>query len=576
MTADGSRKLAAPPDARANARPHARRGARAYRVTWLLSLSLLLCVAEAAHAQLRPAVDVLDYDLTLTLPDAGATIDGVAVLTVHRLARGGRNDTLRLDLLDLAVKSVTVDGRATPFTHTGGVIRIPFGVTGDTTRVTVAYAGAVKDGLIVSTDSAGRWMAFGDNWPNRARHWIPSVDHPSDKATVTWTVIAPADRKVVANGALVEEAPVAQPEDPDGHAGAPIAMRRTKWRESRPIAPYLMVIAAAPLVEYPLGNTACGWAEDHGCVPQMVYTLPEQRNVLPGAFSEADSVLTFFARTFGPFGYEKLAHLQSLTRFGGMENASAIFYSDRAFRGGGVGYGLMAHETAHQWFGDLVTEREWPHVWLSEGFATYLAALYTQHSRGDSAFRAEMARTRDAVLRADVVARRPVVDTIETTLTNLLNANSYQKGGWVLHMLREEVGDDAFFRGVRIYVERHRHDTALTDDLRDAVALAAGRDLTPFFTQWLTRPGFPEIETAWTYEASGKLTLSVKQSGRFGFFTFPLTVEFTDGAGTAHRARLVIPAQAESVFTLSAGLRVAPTRMRVDPDVALLARITQR
>ncbi len=544
-------------------------------VTSLVSSSLLLFAAPAA-AQGTRVVDVLDYDLTLTLPDAGKTINGVAVLTVRRLARGGAADTLRLDLLDLAVKSVAVDGRDAAFTHANGVIRIPLGETRDTTRVTVAYAGAVQDGLIISTDSAGRWMAFGDNWPDRARHWIPSVDHPSDKATVTWTVIAPADRKVVANGALIEEASIPQPDDPDGHAGAPIAMRRTKWREAHPIAPYLMVIAAAPLVEYPLGNTACGWAEGHGCVPQMVYTLPEQRGVLAGAFREADSVVTFFARTFGPFGYEKLAHLQSLTRFGGMENASAIFYADRAFRGSGVSYGLIAHETAHQWFGDLVTEREWPHLWLSEGFATYLAALYTQHSRGDSAFRAEMARTRETVLRADVVARRPVLDTIEPTLTNLLNANSYQKGGWVLHMLREEVGDDAFFRGLRIYVERHRHGTALTDDLRDAVALAAGRDLQPFFTQWLTRPGFPEIETQWKYEATGKLTLTVKQSGRFGLFTVPLTVEFTDGAGTTHRSRLVVPAQPESVFTLSVGLRAAPAKMRVDPDVVLLARITQR
>ncbi|HVZ47322.1 MAG TPA: M1 family metallopeptidase [Gemmatimonadaceae bacterium] len=542
----------------------------------ILAPVLAIVVTSAAAAQRSPGADVLDYHLTLTLPDIGSTIDGVAVLTVHRLARGGAADTLRLNLLDLTVQAVAVDGRAATFSHTNGVIRIPFGNTRDTVRVRVAYAGQVKDGLIISTDSAGRWLAFGDNWPDRARHWIPSVDHPSDKATVTWTVIAPDDRKVVANGTLVEETTLPTPEDPDGHAGAPIAMRRTTWRESKPIPPYLMVIAVGPLVEYPLGNTACGYGPNHGCVPQMVYTLPEQRKVLPGDFAEADSVVTFFSRTFGPFDYEKLAHLQSLTRFGGMENASAIFYTDGAFRRSGVSYGLMAHETAHQWFGDAVTEREWSHLWLSEGFATYLAALYTQHSRGDSAFRAEMARTRRTVLGADVVAKRPVIDTSETTLTNLLNANSYQKGGWVLHMLREEIGDAAFFQGARIYIDRHRDGNALSDDFRAAEELAAGRDLKPFFAQWLTRPGYPELETSWKYEAGGTLTFTVKQSSRFGYFTFPLTVEFTDGAGTAHRARLVIPAQAESVFTLSAGLRVAPTRLRVDPDVALLARITER
>src|SRR5947207_15132404 len=112
-----------------------------------------------------------------------------------------------------------------------------------------------------------------------------------------------------------------------------------------------------------------------------------------------------------------------------MENATAIFYADEAFRTGRMNEGLIAHETAHQWFGDAVTEREWAHLWLSEGFATYLAALYTQHSRGDSAFRAEMSGTRRTVLNAAVVAQRPVIDSSETTLTALLNANSYQNGG---------------------------------------------------------------------------------------------------------------------------------------------------
>jgi aminopeptidase N len=435
----------------------------------------------------------------------------------------------------------------------------------------------VQDGLIVSTDSAGRWMAFGDNWPNRARHWIPSVDHPSDKATVTWTVIAPADRKVVANGTLVEEALLPQQEDPDGHAGAPIAMRRTRWREGNPIATYLMVIAAGPLVEHSLGNTACGLGERGACVPQMVYTLPEQRRILPGAFAEADSIVKFFSGSFGPFPYARLAHLQSSTRFGGMENAGAIFYADRLFRTTGVSYGLIAHETAHQWFGDAVTAREWPHLWLSEGFATYLAALYTQHSRGDSAFRADMARIRQTVLNARVVAERPVIDSTEGTLMALLNTNSYQKGGWVLHMLREEVGDSAFFRGARAYQSRFRHGTALSDDFRAAVEQSAGRDLRAFFSQWLTRPGFPEIECRWAFDsATGRLSLGVTQSGRHGLFTFPLTVEYTDAAGAAHRTRLAVGAQRESTFTVATGLRAAPSGQRVDPDVSLLARISER
>src|SRR5678816_4163542 len=114
-------------------------------------------------------------------------------------------------------------------------------VSGDSSSVTVRYGGEPKDGLIIRTDSLGRWTGFGDNWPNRARNWIPSIDHPSDKATVTWTVRAPSDRKVVANGELMEETPLPM------RAGS-LPRTITRWREDRPIAVYLMVIAAAPLV----------------------------------------------------------------------------------------------------------------------------------------------------------------------------------------------------------------------------------------------------------------------------------------------------------------------------------------
>jgi aminopeptidase N len=540
----------------------------------LLALALFSSVVSGQQKH----VDIVDYDLTLTLPDVGKTIDGVAVLSLKRLEKGGAADTLSLDLLDLTVKSVKVGGRDVRFSHARGVIRIPIGGAPDSTQVTVTYSGAVTDGLIVSTDSAGRWLGFGDNWPNRGRHWIPSVDHPSDKATVTWTVIAPDDRKVVANGKLVEERLVDTKDDPDGHAGAPIKLRRTKWRESHPIPVYLMVIAAAPLVEYPLGNTACGLGPDRACVPQMVYTLPEQRRILPGFFTEADSVLTFFARTFGPYPYDKLAHLQSSTRFGGMENASAIFYSDRAFRTNGVGYGLLAHETAHQWFGDAVTEREWSHAWLSEGWATYLAALYTQKSRGDSAFREQMRGIRETVLNAAVVANRPVIDTIETNLMAMLNANSYQKGGWILHMLRYEIGDEAFFAGARTYQARHRHSTALSDDLRIAMEPYARKDLKPFFNQWLTRPGYPEIAVSWKYDAAKQqITATVTQSGRFGNFAFLLPVEYTGADGTVVTVnRLQVAAQPVSEFTIATGVRAAPRSVRFDAGVQVLAKITAR
>src|SRR5205814_7224157 len=143
-------------------------------------------------------------------------------------------------------------------------------------------------------------------------------------------------------------------------------------------------------------------------------------------------IVRFYASTVAPFPYEKLAHLQSATRFGGMENATAIFYSDDLFRKEGASNErTIAHEIAHQWFGDAVTEREWPHLWLSEGFATYFAALWNNKAHGDSAFKAGLKDIRDRVLNDTVaVAQRPVIDTIETNLLDLLNRNSHEKGAF--------------------------------------------------------------------------------------------------------------------------------------------------
>ena len=541
----------------------------------LLLAPLLACARVAAQVDVgpgatrdlaierpyRPGIDVLSYELSLDLPATGNVISGFAALSVRHTTRV---DTLVLDLVRLTVDSVHVDGRRVAFSRTPDEIHIPYLPNGKfPVRVEVGYHGAVDDGLIVRTDSAGRWTGFGDNWPNRARYWIPSVDHPSDKATVTWNVTAPAERTVVANGVLVDRTALS-----DGRI-------RTRWRESHPISVYLMVIAAAPLTEYSLGNTACGLGERGGCVPQFVYTAPEQRTLLPGVFGQAAEIVRYFSSLVGPFPYEKLAHLQSATRFGGMENATAIFYADAAFRTGRMNEGLIAHETAHQWFGDAVTEREWSHLWLSEGFATYFAALWTDHAHGHTAFRRDMEGIRANVLADnDAVPTHPVIDTAQRNLLSLLNSNSYQKGGFVLHMLRRQVGDRAFFTALRTYYGAFRDGTALTDDLRVAMERASGQRLDWFFDQWLRRPGFPELSVTWSSDPSShQVTLDIVQGPRYGAYRFPLTVEVENADGSRRRETVLVPAEASAHLPIPAGAQ-APAGLVVDPDVELLARIT--
>jgi aminopeptidase N len=336
------------------------------------------------------------------------------------------------------------------------------------------------------------------------------------------------------------------------------------------------VIAAGPLSRYDLQASTCHRGEDGQCVQQSVYVMPENRAWLPGVFTTTDGIMALFGRLVAPFPYEKLAHLQSSTRFGGMENASAIFYDGKLFSAQKVNDGLLAHETAHQWFGDAVTEREWSHLWLSEGFATYFAALWDRQARGEGAYRATLARLRANIMSDSAVAHRPVIDTAQTDYMQLLNANSYDKGGFVLSMLHRELGDSAFFGGVRSYYLAHRHGNAVSDDLRVALEQSSGRSLAPFFDQWLRRPGWATPAMGWAYDAAaGTVSVFALQEGRFGSFALPMTVVVTDGDNLAHRSIVQIPAEPRATVTLPGRFSRRPTSMSFDPDSTLLARITR-
>jgi aminopeptidase N len=511
----------------------------------------------------QPGIDVLDYDVHLELPDTGASLRGDVTVLARRSASVAR---LRLDLLDaMTVRAVELDGRPVAFGRAQNRIDIPLEGARDSMRVRVTYDGIVSDGLVVRKDAQGRWTWFGDNWPDRARHGLPTVDHPSDKATVSWAVRAPTGRLVVANGEL---------RDTRRLTGRDAGRTETRWRESRPIAPYLMVIAAGPLVRYDLPEPGCHRGDQGQCVRQSVYVMPENRSWLPGPFAAAGPIMTLFERLIGPFPYEKLAHLQSSTRFGGMENASAIFYDTKLFSNQTINDELIAHETAHQWFGDAVTEREWAHVWLSEGFATYFAALWERSNRGDAAFRTTMQRIRAEILADTIVAQRPVLDTAETKYLALLNTNSYQKGGYVLYMLHRELGDSAFFRGIRSYYDTYRHGNAVSDDLRRELERSSGRQLAQFFDQWLRRPGVAEPAVGWAYDDATKaVSLFVQQDGPRGPFALPLTIVVTDAENKEQRLDVDVPAEARATIALPGRFTGKPKSLTFDPDSILLARI---
>ena len=527
---------------------------------------------EAQPRVLQAGIDVLNYEFTIQLPDAGRHIDAHALITVRR---SSALDNVVFDLVGLLVDTVRVNAKTSAFQKDKTILRVSLGPmsrpAADTLLVDVHYFGDVEDGLVIQTDNKGRWRAFGDNWPTRARFWLPTVDDPADKATVTWHIIAPIDRKIVANGELIEETIISM------DYGSARGKKITTWRMSKPIPPYLMVIAAAPLISYDLGVTVKGLSEFPPGVKQSVYVFPEQADYLPGPFKRAGDIVEFFARTVASFPYEKLAHLQSSTRYGGMENASAIFYADDVFQSRTVTDGLIAHETAHQWFGDAVTPRSWGHLWLSEGFASYFEKLWVEKNEGVVAFRTGMSELRDEIVYAREVRERPVIDSLQTDLMQLLNTNSYQKGAWTLHMLRSMLGDSLFFGGIRSYYVHHRHSNATSDDLCDDLGAFAHSNLRWFFDQWLRRPGFPEIVTDWKYDPqTNSVTVEINQGSRFKPYRFPLRVEVQMTSGSTQTTMVDVPAERSYTVLLPQKFVSPPKMLLFDPLAELLATIKSK
>ena len=528
----------------------------------MLPLLLLLQSQSplAAWADSVGAVhDALHYDITLIPSDTSTHVLGEVQVT-WRL-RSAEPVTMQLDSA-MRVIRVLVDGRPhtrisrTMYGRSEGHIAVPHQKQpGDSISTRVRYRGFTRDGLIIRDNVYGDRTVFADNWPDRAHLWLPSHDDPGDKATVAFHVQVPVGQQVVANGVL-EKIDTLPYGDAIWH-----------YRLDTPIPVYTMVVGVGRLARTRLPDAGCA----PQCVPLTVWTYPQDSAyAVAGPFRRAGRMLDYFSGLIGPFPYPSLAHVESSTRFGGMENATAIFYDEKLYRDKKLDELLVAHETAHQWFGDAVTAREWPHLWLSEGFATYLAAVWKGHADGDSAFRATMKKAADVVLSSPA-SERPVVDTTQSDPTELLNSNSYQKGGWVLHQLRGMVGDSAFFGGLRRYYATYRDSTALSGDFGRVMSQAAGRDLDWYFRQALTQPGYPVLDIRWKHGGK-KLTLEIEQTQKAGWGSYRIpNLELLVDGKLVHvdvdgrKARKVID-----------GIGRRPSRVEVDPNGWWLLKTTVR
>lgn len=506
------------------------------------------------HEDRLNAIDVQHYRFELEISDESDEIQGSATVSLILKKKGA----FELDLYGedeegkgMEVLTVKENGKPTKFqpgTETLSITPANSTALGEVVEYTIEYKGTPADGLIISKNIFGERTFFGDNWPNRAHHWLPTVDHPSDKATVEFVVTAPDHYQVVANGVEIEETSL------EG------GKRLSHWKSSVVLPTKVMVFGAADFAVQHAG-------EVEGIpVSSWVYRNTKKEGFYDYAL--AVSILKYYAGYIGPYPYKKLANVQSKTRYGGMENASCIFYSEASVDGERGSEDLIAHEIVHQWFGNSASEANWHHIWLSEGFATYLTHVYMQATYDDKTFQTRMMADRERILKWEPTLTSPVVDERVTNYNMLLNANSYQKGGWVLHMLRRHIGDVAFANGIQQYYDRFKLSNALTADFQKVMEEVSGKELGWYFQQWIFTAAHPQLEVKWKYNKRKDLCEVEVIQQQAVPFQFPLEVMFIGGLSGTQALQTLDVSKNSEIFSIE--MPTKPQGMILDPNVNLL------
>jgi aminopeptidase N len=529
-------------------------------------LAALVVAAVPALADTYPRqsqVDAVHYAFRLTLGDDSNEIAGEATITLQFTGAGVASVALDLasaaDGKGMTVTEVTSAGAPVPFRHDANRLVLTLGASpraGERRAFTVRYRGVPAGGLRMLANKFGERVFFSENWPDNARQWLPMIDHPYDKATSEFLVTAPAKYQVVSNGLLQEETDLG-----DGR-------RLTHWKQSVPIASWLNAIGVAQFSVHHDGLVKG--------VPHQTWVYRQEREIGPAWFeTRSRQAMEFLSEHVGPYAYEKLANVEAAGFGGGTEHASAIFYGEKSILEK-PDTGLIAHEIAHQWFGNAVTERDWDDVWLSEGFATYFTLLVAEHHEGRDAFVAGLKRSREAVFTLE--RQLPGAAVLHDNLADMkkvLNRLIYQKGGWTLHMLRHRMGTARFWDGIRDYYQRYRNGSVTTDDFRQVMESHTGQDLRPFFTQWLARAGSPSVDGGWRYDAATKrIVIDLAQTQGGEPFRLPIEVGITV-AGTTRIETLEFT-QTQQQFTVAADQE--PTAVTLDPNTWVLmdARFSRR
>ena len=511
----------------------------------------------------NPNIDILNYKFHLNLNDTTDIIHGSALITLSIKESEPR---VRLDLVSqdkkgkgMKVHGVTFNGKEVAYTHKDNALLIETGGLGysSSDNINVEYSGDPITGLIIGPNMHGDRTFFSDNWPNKARNWLPLVDHPYDKSTSEFIVVAPNHYQVISNGLLVEETNLNR------------NFKKTHWKQSVPISCWLYALGVAEFaidyVDYFEGKSIQTW----------VYKQDRDKGFYDFKIPTKHT-LEFFSDYIGPFAYEKLANVQSNSVKGGMESATAIFYSDVAVTGDrSVRWrNVVIHEVAHQWFGNCVTEYDWDDVWLSEGFATYFTLMFREHAYGRDDFVNGLNEAKNRVYSHYKTDKGSSIvhDNLKDMKDVLTYSLQYQKGAWVLHMLRNYIGEDNFREGIRTYYKKYYNSNTTTEEFKKEMEFVSGMDLDFFFDQWLYNGGNIILDGGWSYdERKRRVEVNINQVQDDGYiFKMPLELGIYYEDENLFKLETVKLEKEKGRFYIATDTK--PKNIKIDPFTKLLAR----
>jgi len=510
-------------------------------------------------------ISVVNLALDVTPDFANRTIAGSTTLTFKPIAKP--RTQLSLDAVDLRVASVTSSVPVLDYQVAEDKLTVTFAnpiPAGQETWVRITHSAEPTEGIYFRTPELGYLPGdahlFSQGEQTEARHWYPCPDAPNQKFTSEVTCHVPAGMTVISNGRKVSE------------TGDPATgLVAVTWKQEQPHANYLISLAAGYFEKI---------EDRHRDIPLAFYTPPSEIQEAPNSFRDTKDMMAFFEQEIGvPYPWPKYDQVV-VNDFvaGGMENTSATTLNDRTLFTAATGNlrsseGLVAHELAHQWFGDYVTCKDWSHIWLNEGFATYYAQLYAGHKHGRDELLYSLYGTRRSIV-GRTNAPAAMVERRYDDPGEQFSYLAYQKGAWVLQMLRSQLGDALYRQCIQTYLQRHAHGSVVTEDLNRVIEELSGRSFDQFFDQWVYHGGHPELDITYAWDAQTKLArISVRQTQRLSeqvfLFNFPLPVRFQTAAGPVDRQVQIRQTAEDFYFPLAE----KPRGVRVDPELTVLARI---